>query len=99
MQFEVNSYAKINSFLNVLRKRVDGYHEIYTHFELLDLKDKLFFLESSENKVFCDGIAPEENIILKSIKWFNNKFSKNQHFSLGFWQIRQPIQRLYYSSH
>ena len=82
MQFEVNSYAKINSFLNVLRKRADGYHEIYTHFELLDLKDKLFFFESSENKVFCDGIAPEENIILKSIKWFNNKFSKNQHFSL-----------------
>ena len=82
MQFEVISYAKINSFLNVLKKRSDGYHEIYTHFQLIDLKDKLFFCESSENKVFCDGVTPKENIILKSIEWFNNKFSKNQHFSV-----------------
>ena len=82
MQFEVSSYAKINSFLNVLGKRADGYHEIYTHFQLLDLKDALFFSTSSQNQVFCDGITPEENIILKSVEWFNNKFDKNQHFSV-----------------
>ena len=82
MQIEVSSYAKINSFLNVLGKRADGYHEIYTHFQLLDLKDALFFSTSSQNQAFCDGITPEENIILKSIEWFNNKFGKNQHFSV-----------------
>ena len=82
MQFEVSSYAKINSFLNVLGKRADGYHEIYTHFQLLELKDTLFFSMSSQNQVFCDDITPEENIILKSVEWFNNKFDKNQHFSV-----------------
>ncbi len=82
MQFEVSSYAKINSFLNVLGKRADGYHEIYTHFQLLELKDTLFFSKSSQNQVFCDDITPEENIILKSVEWFNNKFDKNQHFSV-----------------
>ena len=82
MQFEVSSYAKINSFLKILGERADGYHEIYTHFQLLDLKDTLFFSPSSQNHAFCDGITKEENIILKSIKWFNNKFGKNQHFSV-----------------
>ena len=64
MQIEVSSYAKINSFLNVLGKRADGYHEIYTHFQLLDLKDALFFSTSSQNQAFCDGITPEENLSL-----------------------------------
>ena len=52
MQFEVTSYAKINSFLNVLKKDSDGYHEIYTHFQLIDLKDKLFFLSAQKIKYF-----------------------------------------------
>ena len=104
MQFEVSSYAKINSFLNVLGKRADGYHEIYTHFQLLELNDTLFFSKSSQNQVFCDDITPEENIILKSVEWFNNKFDKNQHFSVtveknipmgaglgGAAQMQQPL--------
>ena len=35
--FTHKSPAKINTFLNVLSKRNDGYHNIYTHFELIDI--------------------------------------------------------------
>ena len=37
--FTHKSPAKINTFLNVLSKRNDGYHNIYTHFELIDIFD------------------------------------------------------------
>ena len=35
------SPAKVNLFLNVLRKRKDGYHELETLFERIDLKDTI----------------------------------------------------------
>jgi 4-diphosphocytidyl-2-C-methyl-D-erythritol kinase len=37
------SPAKINSFLHITKKRGDGYHDIETHFALVDLMDKLYF--------------------------------------------------------
>jgi len=36
-----NSYAKLNLYLEVLRKRKDNYHDIKTVFERIDLSDKI----------------------------------------------------------
>jgi 4-diphosphocytidyl-2-C-methyl-D-erythritol kinase len=40
---EADSPAKINRFLFITAKREDGYHELYTLFEKIDLKDRLCF--------------------------------------------------------
>ena len=37
------SPAKINTFLQVYNQRADGYHDILTHFQLVDLCDELIF--------------------------------------------------------
>ncbi len=46
---EQRSPAKINLFLDVLEKRNDGYHNIVTVFEKIDLCDRIQLSESSED--------------------------------------------------
>ena len=50
------SNAKINLGLQVLNKRNDGYHNIYSHFIEIDLSDKLFFLKSDKYKLTAEGL-------------------------------------------
>ena len=50
--FTYKSPAKINTFLNVLSKRNDGYHNIYTHFELIDIFDEINFVPSVKTHFF-----------------------------------------------
>ena len=38
---KINSYAKVNVGLKILNKRADGYHNISTIFQEIDLHDKL----------------------------------------------------------
>ena len=49
------SYAKVNLYLNVLGKRSDGYHELVTLFERIDLKDEITLerMTRSSIEVFC----------------------------------------------
>lgn len=52
------SPAKINLFLNVLRKRKDGYHEIETLFERISLTDEITLLKiPSGIRVECSGVG------------------------------------------
>ena len=41
MEYKYRSYAKINSYLNVMSKLDNGYHEILTHFQIIDLYDEV----------------------------------------------------------
>lgn len=43
MEIQLRAYAKINLFLNVLEKRLDGYHEIESVFHAISLYDTLTF--------------------------------------------------------
>ena len=59
MKIETKSPAKINLYLKILSKRKDGYHNIKTLFQYIDLYDVLIFKKSqkgisikSENIVF-----------------------------------------------
>jgi len=66
--------AKINLGLNILRKRVDGYHELETVFYPIGLKDGLEFIENKYNKIiFSNSGIPlnidlEENIVVKAYR-------------------------------
>lgn len=64
--------AKLNLYLRVLHRRPDGYHEIETLFERLDLADELTFelqpsgiaLTCSDSHLSCEG----DNLVLKAAR-------------------------------
>ncbi len=67
----IKSPAKINLYLKILGRLSNGYHELDTSFQLIDLSDDLVFSDCSGHiSVSCDGasIAQENNIIFKAAK-------------------------------
>jgi len=46
--FAVEAFAKVNRSLRVLGKRPDGFHELDTVFQTVDLTDEIHFFESEE---------------------------------------------------
>ena len=78
-EVKVISPAKINLFLNVLKKRSDGYHEVEMVLQAIDLCDELSLMETSQGvEVTClDGGGPcgktnlvyhAANVILENCK-------------------------------
>ena len=49
--FSVEAFAKVNRDLRVLGKRPDGYHELDTIFQTIDLTDRMDFLEREDDEV------------------------------------------------
>jgi 4-diphosphocytidyl-2-C-methyl-D-erythritol kinase len=47
----LNSYAKLNLYLEVLHKRKDNYHNIKTIFERIDLADKIILKSRRDKKI------------------------------------------------
>ena len=50
--------AKINLFLHVLGRRADGYHDLQTLFQFLDLRDEIAFSPNREGRVRRVGEDP-----------------------------------------
>lgn len=82
--FKYKSCAKLNSFLNVTAKLKNGYHELNTHFQLIDLFDEIEF---TENETFSldsnTELSQHDNSVLNAINWFNSKFNFNQNFRVS----------------
>ncbi len=57
----VRSYAKINLTLDVLGKRADGYHELVTVMQTIDLYDTICLTATNENTVHIICSSPELN--------------------------------------
>jgi 4-diphosphocytidyl-2-C-methyl-D-erythritol kinase len=54
-ELQIQAYAKINLFLNVLYKRPDGYHEIETVFQSIGLSDDIILRKLSRDiKINCE---------------------------------------------
>ena len=68
----LKSPAKVNLFLNVLSRRPDGYHNIETLFERVDLCDEVILSKSKNGiNIICDNTdvpADENNLIYKAVK-------------------------------
>jgi len=65
--------AKLNLFFRVLRKRPDGYHDIASLFQAIDLFDRLFFSFSSNDEITCtDPTIPTDasNLVAKALAQF-----------------------------
>ena len=65
--------AKINLALSVLGKRADGYHEIDTIFQTVDLCDRVNITKSDTVTVRCPGIASKENLATRAANLFFEK--------------------------
>jgi len=77
----LNPPAKINLYLKVLRKRPDGYHDIETVFERIDLCDELRLkVTSADIAVKCDDPqvpCDQRNLVYKAAKMLQEKYSVN----------------------
>jgi 4-diphosphocytidyl-2-C-methyl-D-erythritol kinase len=69
--FSLPSFAKINLWLEVKGRRPDGYHELFTVFQTIDLRDQLYFEEAGgdviELECDVDGIPTNgRNLVIKA---------------------------------
>ena len=65
----VPSPAKLNLFLHITGRRDDGYHELQTIFQLIDLSDWLEFTQTDDLQISIDGLNSvdlEQNLIYKA---------------------------------
>ena len=73
------SPAKLNLTLQILRKKENGYHEIYTIFQKIDLFDEIEIkkgVRSFTLDFFCKTPIPlKENLIYKAYKKFKETFN------------------------
>lgn len=68
---EIKAYGKINLTLEVLRLMVDGFHEIKSIMQSIDLHDSIIIEEAIDSKIYLDGSSKEliydnSNLIMKS---------------------------------
>ncbi|WP_425917076.1 4-(cytidine 5'-diphospho)-2-C-methyl-D-erythritol kinase [Acinetobacter sp. TSRC1-2] len=65
----VPSPAKLNLFLHITGRRDNGYHELQTIFQLIDLTDWLEFTQADDLTISIDGLSSvdlEQNLIYKA---------------------------------
>ncbi len=68
--------AKLNRLLNIVGQRVDGYHELQTLFQLIDLCDTLTFTLRHDGQLeLRDGltdISSEDNLVMRAARLLRN---------------------------
>lgn len=86
MQIKIKTPAKINYTLEVTGRRPDGFHEIKSIMQMINLYDILTFdIEKSEkNEIILSGTNPnvpynEKNIVYKAIKLFMDRTETAPH--------------------
>jgi 4-diphosphocytidyl-2-C-methyl-D-erythritol kinase len=76
----VHAPAKINLFLRVLGLRPDGYHEIETLFQAVDLFDEISLRETIGTKsIRVPGhpdLETDTNIVMRAISWVEKRTNK-----------------------
>ncbi|HKM14342.1 MAG TPA: 4-(cytidine 5'-diphospho)-2-C-methyl-D-erythritol kinase [Marinospirillum sp.] len=62
--------AKINLLLHITGKRLDGYHQLQTLFQFLDLHDDLHFQLTNDGSIrlapILAGVAVEDNLVMRA---------------------------------
>ena len=68
VRIEEKAYAKVNLTLEILGKRRDGYHNLASVMQTVDLFDKVTMTEAEDIVVTCDDdqITPEINLATKA---------------------------------
>lgn len=69
LTFSLPAPAKLNLFLNITGRRADGYHQLQTVFQLIDLSDTLHFSTANGGvELACNepSLALADNLVLKA---------------------------------
>ncbi len=71
------SYAKINLTLDILKKRDDGYHELKTVFQHINLTDEIELFENDDVSIACNfkDLENDNNICIKAAFLLKEKFN------------------------
>jgi 4-diphosphocytidyl-2-C-methyl-D-erythritol kinase len=81
MKISSKSPAKINFFLEIINKKNNGYHNIKTIMQTINLYDYIFFKTTSKNNIIfkCNekSINSKKNIVYKTAKFIKRYFKKN----------------------
>ena len=73
----IQANAKINLSLKIIGKRPDGYHNLKSVFQSIDLSDFLFFEKTKEEGITGAIVCPEaKNIIFKAKEALEKKVNK-----------------------
>lgn len=66
----ISTYAKINLTLEVLGRRADGYHEVVTVLQAIDLRDTLCFEEHQGISLHCDhpSLSSSDNLAVRAAR-------------------------------
>jgi len=78
---KVKSFAKVNLALAVLGRREDGFHEIRTVFQTIDLHDELEFHPCPELRLECHNlpdVSEQDNIVWKAAQALERTISPGQ---------------------
>ncbi|MBI5191990.1 MAG: 4-(cytidine 5'-diphospho)-2-C-methyl-D-erythritol kinase [Nitrospirae bacterium] len=69
LKISLKTPAKVNLFLQITGKRDDGYHDIFTVMQMVELWDELIIEHNDTLKVICsnnDALSGEDNLIYKA---------------------------------
>ncbi len=69
MMIRVPAPAKLNLFLHITGRRPDGYHELQSIFQLIDLCDWLEFEQTDDQQIQIEGLSSvdlEQNLIYRA---------------------------------
>ena len=73
------SFAKINSCLHVINKRIDGYHDIESIFHIIDFYDSLVFKKNNLKKIRFESnsqhINSKNNSVTKAYEIMSEEYS------------------------
>jgi 4-diphosphocytidyl-2-C-methyl-D-erythritol kinase len=83
----IKSPAKINLGLEILNKRADGYHEIRTILQMIDLADDISVRFSNEMRIACSdpALAQSDNLALRAARRWSEEVDpdhRNLHIEL-----------------
>ena len=73
---ELLSPANLNLGLWLLKKRKDGYHEIFTIFQAISLFDRVWIKEGPLRVETSNGIPQEENLVYKALRLMEHFLGK-----------------------
>jgi 4-diphosphocytidyl-2-C-methyl-D-erythritol kinase len=84
----LKSYAKINLGLEVVSKRADGYHNLKTVFQTIDLFDTIEIKENPSGKLHLGGDDPavawdERNTIFRAVAAISRNYNLHQGFDIA----------------
>ncbi|MBF0352441.1 MAG: 4-(cytidine 5'-diphospho)-2-C-methyl-D-erythritol kinase [SAR324 cluster bacterium] len=75
----IKTPAKINTILQILYKRPDGYHDLFMHMVPISLFDTLEFFPETTGPIQLEetgiraGVDPEKNLVIKAVRLFEKQ--------------------------